>query len=131
MQQRQHARWPWLAAFLTFAIVLTGALAVGANASKGEQAACASIERLNLEKQMNAHAAEILAACGRGSASQLASTSFSSLSLLAPAVYGGTDVNEITGGEGTYPRVTQSETQTWAEGNTVVLRASQQGIHQG
>jgi hypothetical protein len=28
--------------------------------------------------------------------------------------------NIITGGEGTYPRVTQSESQVWAQGNTVV-----------
>ena len=73
---------------------------------------------------MNAHAAQILASCGRSKAgSQAHSTSFSSLGLLAPATYGGPDVNEITGppsGEGAFPHVTQSETQTWAQGNTVV-----------
>jgi len=100
VQQRQHARWPWLAAFLSLAIVLTGALAAGASAGKSHQSACASIQRLGLEKQMNAHAAKILASCGRSTAGpqRAASTSFSSLHLLNPATYGGTDVNEITGG---------------------------------
>ena len=134
MQQRQHSRWPWLAAFLCLAIVLTGALAMGANASKSEQtaasrneqASCANIQRLNLEKQMNAHAAEVLASCGRGSAqlqvaaTKYTATNFTSLGALAPTAYGGTDVNIITGGEGTFPHVTQSETFTWAEGNTIV-----------
>ena len=134
MQQRQHSRWPWLAAFLSLAIVLTGALAMGADASKSsqtavsrnEQASCANIKRLNLEKQMNAHAAEILAACGHGSAqlpvaaTKYTATNFTSLGALAPTAYGGTDVNIITGGEGTFPHVTQSETFTWAEGNTIV-----------
>src|SRR6267378_2552404 len=96
VQQRQHARWPWLAAFLSLAIVLTGALAAGANAGKSHQSACASIERLGLEKQMNAHAAQILASCGRSSAGpQVGQTIFSSLRLLNPAAYGGIDVNEI------------------------------------
>ena len=85
MQQRQHSRWPWLAAFLSLAIVVTGALAMGANASKNRQSAtsrseqvnCSQIQRFHLEKQMNAHAAEVLAACGRGSAQlQVAATKF-------------------------------------------------------
>ena len=105
-------------------IVLIGALAAGANASKNQQAACANIERYNLEKQMNAHAAQILASCGRSkTGSQAHSTNFTSLGALAPATYGGPDVNMITGppsGEGTFPHVTQSETFTWAQGNTVV-----------
>jgi len=97
VQQRQHSRWPWLAGFLSLVIVLTGALAAGANASKDQQAACANIERFNLEKQMNAHAAQILASCGRSrTGSRAHSTSLSSLGLLAPSVYGGPDVNEIT-----------------------------------
>ncbi len=131
MLQRQHAHWPWLVAFLSLVIVLTGALAAGANASKSRQTAtnsrqtaCASIQRLHLAKQMNAHAAQILASCGRSTGGARArSTGFSSLSLLRPSTYGGPDVNEITGppnGEGTFPHVTQSETQTWAHGNTVV-----------
>ena len=70
---------------------------------------------------MNAHAAQILAACGRASASPRAPRrSFRRCGLLTPTIYGGPDVNEITGGEGTFPHVTQSETQTWAQGNTVV-----------
>ena len=44
-----------------------------------------------------------------------------------PRTYGGPDVNEITGGEGTSPHVTQSETQTWAEGNTVVTTYNDSG----
>ena len=47
---------------------------------------------------MNAHAAEILASCGRSKAGgQAHSTSFSSLDALAPETYGGPDVNIITG----------------------------------
>ena len=48
--------------------------------------------------------------------------SFSSLAHLSrtPDDYGGTDVNLIAGGEGSSPHVTQSETQVWAAGNTVV-----------
>ena len=101
---------------------LVGGLSSSAAATRSSN--CANIERFHLEKQMNAHAAQILASCGRSKAgSQAHSTSFSSLGLLAPATYGGPDVNEITGppsGEGAFPHVTQSETQTWAQGNTVV-----------
>ena len=122
MNERKRSRSHWLAALLAmFAVVLTGALATGAIASKSQSGACASIGKFGLAKQMNAHASQVLAACGNASkSSQSGSAHFSSLSKLNPAVYGGTDVNEITGGEGTYPNVTQSETQTWAEGNTVV-----------
>ena len=135
MQQRQHSRWPWLAAFLTLAIVLTGALAMGADASKSsqtaasrnEQASCANIQRLNLEKQMNAHAAEILASCGRGSAQRpgaattYTATNFTSLGSARPRRRTEARTSTIiTGGEGPSPHVTQSETLTWAEGNTIV-----------
>ena len=98
---------------------LVGGLSSSAAASRSSS--CANIQRLGLAKQMNAHAAQILASCGRSNGGgQAASTSFSSLHLLDPATYGGPDVNEITGGEGTFPHVTQSETQTWAQGNVVV-----------
>ena len=72
MQKRHDARWPWLAAFASLAIVLTGVIATGANAgktrasaSKSESNQCATIDRNNVEKQTNARAGEILAACGR------------------------------------------------------------------
>ena len=123
MQKRQHARWPWLAAFASLAIVLTGAVAAGASAGKSAHGVCATIGTFQLQKQVNAHAAQILAACGRTPASQEQLNSrFSSLAQLrqSPRDYGGTDVNIITGGEGTFPSVTQSETQVWAAGNTVV-----------
>src|SRR5690242_6423868 len=111
-----------LAALLALLVVLlTGTIAAQATTGKAQPGMCASIKRLGIEKQMNAHAAEILAACGRVPASQRSlSTQFSSLRLLNPHVYGGADVNEITGGEGNFPNVTQSEEQSWAEGNTVV-----------
>ena len=123
MQKRQHARWSWLAAFAALAIVLTGAIAAGANAGKSAQGACATIDKYGVQKQTNVHAAQILAACGRSPFSQQQlDTSFSSIAHLrqSPHDYGGTDVNIITGGEGTFPHVTQSETQVWAQGNTVV-----------
>ncbi len=124
VHQRQRSRGPWVAAFTALAIVLTGALAAGANAGKSHARACASIERLGLEKQMNAHAAQILAACGRAPAGSLTGGGFSALSALgklaAPDSYGGPDSN-LTAGDGTYPHVTQSETQAWAEGNTIVV----------
>ena len=124
MHKRQHARWPWLAAFAALAIVLTGAIAAaGAAGNTSRQGVCASIEKNNVEKQMNAHAALILAACGRTPAgAEALNSSFSSLAHLRsqPQDYGGTDVNIITGGEGTSPHVVQSETQVWANGDTVV-----------
>ena len=123
MQKRQHARWPWLAAFASLAIVLTGAIAAGASAGKSAQGVCATIAKYQLQKQTNSHAAAVLAACGRTPASQSQlNSNFSSLAHLSmtPQDYGGTDVNLITGGEGASPHVTQSETQVWAQGNTVV-----------
>ena len=66
MHKRHHARWPWLAAFVSLAIVLTGTIATGASASKdSESGACATIDRYNVEMQTNARAGQILAACGR------------------------------------------------------------------
>ena len=123
MQKRQHARWPWLAAFASLAIVLTGAIAAGASAGKSAQGACATIAKYQLQKQTNSHAAAVLAACGRTPASQSQlNSNFSSLAHLSrtPQDYGGTDVNLITGGEGSFPHTVQSETQVWAQGNTVV-----------
>jgi len=126
LQKRQHARGPWLAAFLSLAVVLTCAIATGANAGKNQsQGPCASIDRFQLEKQMNSRASQILAACGRapGKSSAPEKSSFSALDRLTPSspdVYGGPDKNLISGGPETFPNVTQSEVQAWANGNTVM-----------
>ena len=79
MHKRHHARWPWLAAFVSLAIVLTGVITTGANAGESESGVCASIDRLNIEKQMNARAGEILAACGRAPSRPVDDSLFSSL----------------------------------------------------
>ena len=123
MHKRQRARWPWLAAFASIAVVLTGSIATGAAGKTSQQGVCATIGKYSVQKQTNAHAALILAACGRTPASAEAlNSSFNSLARLRsqPQDYGGTDVDIITGGEGTSPHVVQSETQVWAAGNTVV-----------
>ena len=65
MVKRQHARWPWLAAFASLAVVLTGALATGAAGNSNHQGVCATIGKYSVQKQLNPHAALILAACGR------------------------------------------------------------------
>ena len=51
-------------------VVLTGTIAARATTGKSQPGMCASIDRLGLEKQMNVHAAQILAACGRVPASR-------------------------------------------------------------
>ena len=84
MQKRQHARWSWLAAFAALAIVLTGAIAAGANAGKSAQGACATIDKYGVQKQTNVHAAQILAACGRSPFSQ---QQLDKLNLKLPAAY--------------------------------------------
>jgi hypothetical protein len=80
---------------------------------------CADIDRLGIDKQINAHAAEILAGCGRAPVPP--SVTADVLSISSPSNIGGTDQNVILGGEGTYPHVTQSETQVWTEGSTSVV----------
>ena len=121
MHKPHQARWPWLAAFVTFAIVVTGAVATGANAGKSESNICALIDGYHLEKQTNARAAQILAACGRGEGGTVELSALARVTKASrPADYGGTDVNIITGGEGAFPKVTQSEVQVWAQGTTVV-----------
>src|SRR5207247_10139764 len=62
----------------------------------------------------------ILAACGRAPGGVSLGSSFSAVSQLSPSVLGGVDKNLITGNEGTYPNITQSETQSWTNGNTIV-----------
>ncbi|HEU5064576.1 MAG TPA: hypothetical protein VFT86_01645, partial [Gaiellaceae bacterium] len=91
MHKRHHARWPWLAAFVSLAIVLTGVIATGASAGKSESSLCATIDLNKVEMQMNARAGEILAACGRAPSRPPTGAIFSSLAQLssAPGDYGG------------------------------------------
>src|SRR6266516_4047448 len=73
---------------------------------------CSKIHELGIDKQENMRAGAIMIACGEaegGSASPAATFSQFVQKLLAPLVYGATDVVLITGAE-TYPNVTQSET---------------------
>jgi hypothetical protein len=80
--KRQHARWPWLAAFAALSIVLTGAIASGAAGEANGQGVCATIGKYSLQKQTNAHAALVLSACGRAPASAEALNSrFNSLAV--------------------------------------------------
>ncbi|HZN11920.1 MAG TPA: hypothetical protein VFC61_09590, partial [Blastocatellia bacterium] len=102
----------------TFPASLASTAPSGASAAKG---VCATIDRNNVEMQMNARAGEILAACGRSPSRPPQGAIFSSLAQLssAPGDYGGADVNVILP-DGASPHVTQSEVQVWAQGNTVV-----------
>src|SRR5918994_2065448 len=119
---RKRSRGRWLAALaLASAIVLVGTLAAGASAGAPD-GVCASIDKLGLEKQTNFHAGQILASCGRGDGGFLGHE-FSALRQLgadAPEL-GGIDRDVTAGAGDVLPHVTQSETQTWAEGNTTVV----------
>jgi len=66
---------------------------------------CADISRYGVDKQLNMRAAAILQRCGYGPKSQNGALSLASL-VTAP-LYGGTDINLITGSE-TFPNITQS-----------------------
>ena len=99
-------------------IVLAAILAGGASA-KGSNGLCSQIDKLGLTKQMNMHAWEILARCGRAPARPV-TLRFSAVARLTPASPLGTDVDLSASGEGTYPKVTQSETFNAVNGNTVV-----------
>jgi hypothetical protein len=75
---------------------------------------CSRIQELGIDKQENMRAGAIMIACGEAQGgSPSTGGAFSQLiqSLLAPLVYGTTDVDLVTGTE-TYPNVTQSETFT-------------------
>ena len=122
MIDRTRSRGYWLAALaLGFAIVLVGTVAAGASAG-APNGVCASIDKFGLEKQTNLRAAMVLSSCGRGHGG-FAAHEFSALRRLgatAPDI-GGVD-RDVTAGSGEVaPHVTQSETQTWAEGNTTVV----------
>lgn len=80
---------------------------------------CATIDELGIEKQVNARASEILAACGRSVAPP--SIISDTTSVLNPTNVGVIDQDVVLGGEGVYPHVTQSETQVWAEGSVIVV----------
>ncbi len=93
---------------------------------------CARMKEMGIEKQMNFHASEILAACS-GMKFQLPNDAPTNadLSVIAksgngksvnPNDYGGTDRNaSSSAGDGAYPKVTQSESMVWGHGNTVVV----------
>src|SRR5262249_9173993 len=84
---------------------------------------CATIDQFQVEKQENFRAYLILVQCGRVSPTQpqnLLSPDQELMSNVLGDTLGGVDQDIILGGEGTSPHVTQSETQVWAEGNTVV-----------
>ena len=73
---------------------------------------CSQIRALGIDRQENMRAGAIMIACGESQGG--AASTFSELiqqlqRTLAPAAYGGTDVNLITGTE-TFPNITQSET---------------------
>jgi hypothetical protein len=75
---------------------------------------CSRIQELGIDKQENMRAGAIMIACGEAQGgSPSTGGAFSQLvqSLLAPLVYGTTDVDLVTSTE-TYPNVTQSETFT-------------------
>jgi len=80
---------------------------------------CASITQLNIDKQVNARAAEILAACGLSPVAT--PTAGAIANAPSTTTIGGIDKNVIADGEGTGAQLTQSETQVWAEQNTIVV----------
>jgi len=77
---------------------------------------CSQIALQGIHKQLNFHAGQILATCGL---SDTVSSIFPSSSR-APHDLGGTSV-DIVLPDGVYPHVTQSESQTWVNGSTIVV----------
>ena len=79
---------------------------------------CSKIKQLGIDRQENLRAGAIMIHCGMFEGRKSPSShgkAFSKLvqNLMAPLVYGGTDVDLITGTE-SFPNVTQSETFTTA-----------------
>ena len=78
---------------------------------------CSKIKQLGIDRQENLRAGAIMIHCGqfKGGKSSSHGKAFSKLvqNLTAPLVFGGTDVDLITGTE-SFPNVTQSETFTTA-----------------
>src|SRR5207253_1579014 len=82
-------------------------------AGKEQPFNCADIKKYGIDKQMNIHAQQIMAACSGmpqppKDASNLNLNTLNSLAKSYPAVLGGTDVN-VGSPDGVYPHVTQSE----------------------
>ena len=86
---------------------------------------CATISSLGLDRQMNVHAAQIVAACqAAGKYNPATSTGpnqgTGNASSVKPLAIGGTDQDVILP-DGTYPHVTQSEAMVWGHGTTIVV----------
>jgi BNR/Asp-box repeat len=84
---------------------------------------CSKIRELGIDRQENFLAGLIMIACGKAEGGSGPNVSFLSRfwqRLFAPFVYGGTDVDLITGAE-TSPHVTQSETFSWANPDTPLI----------
>ncbi|MGA6827353.1 sialidase family protein [Nitrospira sp. NS4] len=117
MKMKMGGSIPW---FVVLLLAFSAWVGPGPVAAQSSPEACRLIDALGLDKQINQHAHEILAACGRVPASAPVEIS-SAFSSSAPSNLGGIDQDVVLGGEGTYPHVTQSETQVWTEGNTSVV----------
>jgi len=82
---------------------------------------CSRLSAMQLDKQMNLHAAEVVAACKGERPPKAQPPDLSNVSgRLSPMSYGGPDVNTITGVD-TFPSVTQAESFIGVNGNTVVV----------
>jgi len=91
---------------------------------------CSMLSTLGIDKQMNFHAMEIIAAC-QGQKSPSGDNSaipesrmpdLGSRTYFRPSTYGGTDANASSpGGEAAFPKVTQSESFVWANGNNIMV----------
>jgi hypothetical protein len=84
---------------------------------------CSMVDMYHLEKQTNLLAAMRLAECGRlpkasvGQATSASSVEEAARKVLAPLLYGGADINVVTGLENR----TQSSPAIWSNGQTVVV----------
>src|SRR5436190_8088736 len=84
---------------------------------------CSMISRLGLDKQLNFHAAELLAGCGykpKVTGATAPGSSRNTAGKLFRPLIGGTDGDAVTP-DGTYPRTVQSEDMVWAHGSTIVV----------
>jgi hypothetical protein len=102
---------------LAGALVVLGADTVPATAAPAE---CASIHARGIDRQMNLRASEILVKCGVLPAGPAAGRPAASSATAPGLSFVGSDVNLITGTE-TSPKVTQSESFGWSQGNTIVV----------
>lgn len=87
---------------------------------------CANVSSRGLTRQLNLHAAEILAKCGvlvggpAGKAGGSSPTVGPHADLAASSAFSGSDVDVITGEE-SFPQVTESESVVAPHGNTIVV----------